>query len=73
MIDIFVTAGNGPSRSLLIADKLDQYLVGKSIETVQSKVTQFMNSNFAHRGVDTDNPTLFRSSYTIPFNYFGAE
>jgi hypothetical protein len=72
IVDIFTSAGNGPKPTSLIADKLDQYLVGKSVSTQSGAVTQFLNSSLDYRGVDKDNPALFRSTYTIPFNYFGV-
>lgn len=72
IIDIFTPAGNGPRESSLIADKLDQYLAGKTIATVGNNSTQFRGSSLNHLGNDKDNPALFRSVYTIPFNYFGV-
>lgn len=71
-VDIFTSAGNGPRRASLIADKLDQYLVGKVLTTSLNGTTQFASSNMRHVGVDKDNPALFRSIYQIPFNYFGV-
>ncbi len=71
MIDIFTKAGEGPKRSSAIADKLDSYLSGKSLSTSSGIVTQFPeNSTLDLKGIDKDNPTLFRVTYTIPFNYF---
>lgn len=70
LIDIFSSAGNGPKQPSTIADKLDQYLVGKSVKTQTNAVTQFGNSNLDFRGLDRDNLSLARSLYTIPFNYF---
>ena len=72
IIDIFTSAGNGPKRSYLIADKLDSYLQGKSINAEDGACTQFSSSFMKHLGVDKENPSLFRSSYEIPFNYFGV-
>jgi len=72
IIDIFISAGTGPNKTTLIADKLDQYLVGKSKTTLAGKRTQFQNSSLVQIGSDPDNPTLHRSSYTIPFSYFGV-
>jgi hypothetical protein len=72
LIDIFTSAGNGPGSTSLIADKLDQYLVGKSITTQAQVVTQFSTSSLTNIGIDKDNPALYRSSYTISFNYFGV-
>jgi hypothetical protein len=71
-IEIFTSAGNGPKRASIIADKLDDYLVGKSLSTVQNNVTQFMNSAMDHLGPDEDNSALHRSIYSIPFNHFGV-
>lgn len=69
IIDIFTQAGNGPKRSFAIADKLDSYLSGKSITVTSGKVVQLNSSAFKTLGKDIDNPTLFRSTYTIPFHY----
>lgn len=71
IIDIFVPAGGGPSRVSTIADRLDIYLVGKSINT-GSGVTQFQNSSLSNFGPDKANGGLFRSMYSISFNYFGV-
>jgi hypothetical protein len=72
VVDIFTPAGNGPRRTSLIADKLDQYLVGKVLTTSLNGSTQFLNSTLRSVGLDRDNPSLYRSIYQIPFNYFGV-
>lgn len=72
MIDVFISAGNGPARASFIADKLDQFLVGKLLSSGSGKATQFFGSALSHYGLDRDNPALHRSSYTIPFSYYGA-
>ena len=72
IIDIFTPVGVGPRDATLIADILDQELAGKSINSVNNNVTQFMGSTFVHVGVDSANPSLFRSNYTVPFNFFGV-
>lgn len=72
LIDIFISAGNGPRRASLIADKLDKYLVGKNIITQDTVNTQFGQSSLVNKGLDPDNPTLYASTYSIPFNYFGV-
>lgn len=72
IIDIFTPAGNGPKAAALIADKLDTYLVGKSLTTGIGSVTQLKSSALQLLGNDKDNSALYRSNYTIPFNYFGA-
>lgn len=72
IIDIFTVAGNGPKRAFTIADKLDDFLVQRSILTTQVFITQFGLSTISPKGVDKDRPSLYRVSYTIPFNYFGV-
>lgn len=72
IIDIFTPVGVGPRDASLIADTIDQCFAGKSKIAPNNSMTQFMGSNLTHRGVDPDNPALFRSSYSIPFNYFGV-
>ena len=71
IIDIFTTAGNGPKAASLIADKLDKYLQGKSVSS-NGTVTQFLSSSLSPAGIDSENKTLSRSTFTIPFNHFGA-
>lgn len=72
IIDIFTAAGDGTRKTSLIADTLDQYLVGSVLTTEMGRATQFANSSLSPIGFDKDNPALFRSSYTIPFNFFGV-
>lgn len=71
LVDIFISAGNGPIRANLIADKLDEYLIGKTIQT-GSNFTQLLISALTFSGTDSDNPSLYRANYSIPFNYFGV-
>lgn len=72
VLDIFIAAGEGPSRAFLIADKLDQYLVYKTVQTDAGGSTQFFKSALAPSGLDPSTRTLYRYSYTIPFTYFGV-
>ena len=72
VVDIFISAGNGPKRISFIADKLDDYLVGKTFSTGTTGVTQLKNSSLSLNGVDKDNPSLYRATYSIPFNHFGV-
>lgn len=72
MIDIFTPAGSGPQRTDAIADRLDTYLVGKSLSTITGKVTQFFDSSLGNGKTDTDNPTLCRTIYTLTFKYNGV-
>jgi hypothetical protein len=72
IVDIYTPVGEGPRTTSLIADAMDQYLVGKSVNTSGRGVTQFGNSSLQPGSIDKDSPTLFRSTYTIPFNFFGV-
>jgi hypothetical protein len=68
IIDIFTNAGIGTLRTDQIADRLDTYLVGKTIDKVQ-----FGTSNLTNLGIDSADTSLFRSNYVISFNYYGVE
>jgi len=72
IIDIFTSAGNGPKSIMLIADKLDKYLVGKNFST-QGKNLCLTSSSLSLSGNDKDNPALYKAAYTIPFNYFEVQ
>jgi len=67
--DLFTKAGDGPTRSFTLADKLDVYLENKYITVSPGIAIQFFSSVFRLDKVDSDNPSLFRSTYSIPFNY----
>jgi hypothetical protein len=71
MIDIFTSAGYATKDAFDIADKLDTYLLGKSI-SIGSGSTQFSASAIQPEGKDKDNPSLYRTTYSIPFNYYGV-
>lgn len=71
ILDIFTPAGNGPRRPTTIADKLDEYLSGQSITTPSGSV-QFGSSSFSFSGVDSDNASLYKSIYAIPFQFYGV-
>jgi len=70
IIDIFTVRGAGTKRASVIADILDKYLLGKSLKTDTSTVL-FLNSAMNHSGIDKDDPALYRSIYTIIFNFYG--
>lgn len=72
MVDIFIEANKGPANGFKIPDKLNQYLVGKSLSISEGRVVQFQKSSMVPSGMDRDNPKLFRYKYSIPFNLFGA-
>jgi len=69
MIDIFTGANQGPKKASIIADKLDTYLVGKLLNSNTGTV-QLGKSSMNVSGIDKDDSTLYRVTYTIPFNYF---
>lgn len=71
-VDIYVPVGEGPRNTSLIADKIDTYLVGKSYNTSGNGTLQFGNSALAPGSVDRDSPSLYRSTYSIPFNFYGV-
>jgi len=70
IIDIFVEANKGPKRASFIADKLDTFLSGKNLMPTTRISIQLGSSSISPLGLDPDNPSLYRTSYTIPFNYF---
>jgi hypothetical protein len=72
IIDIFAETGKGTKRTFEIADSLDSFLVGKSRSTSGNNVTQFTSSNVQSLGIDKDNQSLYRTQYSIPFNYYGV-
>lgn len=67
MIDIIISAGDGPAVAHAFADTLDTYLVKKSLNG-----TQFWNSSLAPRGVLKSDPTRSVYEYSLPFKYFGV-
>jgi len=69
IIDIFTSAGSGPHGSLVIADKLDSFLQGKTLSTTVGSSVQFHSSTMIPKGIEG---SLHRASYTIPFNHFGV-
>lgn len=72
IVDIYTAAGEGPMRAAVIAGRLDAYFVGKSILTGNNRL-QFGASSFAPKSIDSADPTLYRSAYSIPFNYFEVQ
>jgi len=68
IVDIFVPANEGPKRASIIADTLDSYLVGKTI--VNGGTLQLGGSSVDNDGYDKENPSLYRVTYSIPFNFF---
>jgi len=69
LVDIYTPVGGGPKRASTIADELDNFLSNKTLGTAGATV-QFKQSSIAPFGPDPDNKSLYRTTYTIPFNYF---
>ena len=67
IIDIFITAGEGPSALYSIADQLDNLMLKKTVGNLQ-----FFTSSMLPLGYDVDNPTLFRGRYQLNFTYFSG-
>jgi len=65
IIDIFISANEGPSALYSIADQLDNLMLKKTINGVQ-----FFTSTMSPLGHDVDNPVLFRGRYQLNFTYF---
>lgn len=71
IVDIYTPAGEGPIRAAVIAGKLNKYFVGTSLMTGNNRL-QFGASGLGRGKLDTADPTLYRSTYSLPFNYFEA-
>jgi hypothetical protein len=67
ILSIFVKAGNGDKDIFTIADNLDNFFEGKTLQNG----TQFGPSSVTILGLDRDDPSLFRGDYMITFNTFG--
>lgn len=70
LIDIFTDTGGGPLPAMQVADKLDEYLQERVVQTAAGAMTQLFKSSVQSFGVDRDSPELYRVLYTIPFSYF---
>jgi hypothetical protein len=70
IVDIFSTAGTGPTRTVDIADILDKYLHGKTLGTAEKGVVQLFSSSHSFIGIEE---TYARSQYSIPFKYYRGQ
>ena len=73
LVEIFTPSGKGPNRATVLADKLDIYLSGKTFTDGSGNATQLFSSGLVNNGLDADNPRLARSTFSIPFNYYGKQ
>jgi len=71
--EIFSPAGDGPSRATTIADKLDKHLSKRSVTDNAKTITQMLYSSLVDNGADKDNPSLVKSTFSLPFLHFGAQ
>jgi hypothetical protein len=65
-VEIFTEAGQSIDRPVEIADRLNTHLENKFVGQCQ-----FTGSSLTNIGLD-ENPALFKSIYTINFNFFGV-
>ncbi len=72
MAEIFTKAGKGPSRAAYIADRLDAYLAKATVENVGT-LMQTAVSSMVPNGLDKDNPSLTKNTFSVPFSYFGVQ
>jgi hypothetical protein len=68
IIDIFTKAGFGPKRALELADLVEKYFSSKSFGASKYSV-QFSQGVYSEVGLDSENLSLFRSTYSLPFSY----
>jgi hypothetical protein len=67
-IEIYTAYGDGGVRAYEIADKLDNYLLGMTLDDS----VQFSASTMVPKGRDAINAGLSRYQYSIPFNLYGV-
>ena len=65
-VKIFVKAGEGSKRTMIISDKLDALLQNKTYGT-----TELGTSYLTVEGLDPSNSALYSASYIIPFTHYG--
>lgn len=70
-IDIFSEAGLGMKATNAIADTLDDYLESKTMPANGINI-QFGQSSSSPMGPCRDNNALYRTIYSISFNYYGV-
>jgi hypothetical protein len=66
-VKIFVKAGEGQSRVMVISDILDTLLENKTLPNGTRLKTSYLNVE----GLDPQNKALYSASYIIPFTKFG--
>lgn len=66
-VKIFVSAGEGQSRIMEIADSLDTVFQNKKLTRGTELHTSYLNVE----GLDPSNKALYSASYIIPFKIYG--
>ena len=66
-VKIFVSAGQGQSRTMAISDTLDIVLQNKKLTRGTELYTSYLNVE----GLDPKNQALYSASYIIPFKIYG--
>ena len=66
IVQIYTQAGNGISRAVEIADLLDALLQGKQLP----RGTITGTSSMSVRGIDSQDNSLFRADYVVPFRRY---
>jgi hypothetical protein len=72
IIEIFTPRNIGPNRAFMIADILDGYLVNKNISLGSGHTQIGRISVLGDPKPDSENSSLCRTKYSIPFNFFGV-
>ena len=66
-VKIFVSAGQGQSRTMAISDILDNVFQNKKLTRGTELYTSYLNVE----GLDPKNQALYSASYIIPFKIYG--
>ena len=70
--EIYTAFDKGPAPANIIADALDTELTQRIVQLTPTTSVQFYEGVLVHKGRDRDNPTLTRTTFSIPFHYFGV-
>ena len=73
LIDIFTPVGKGPSRTSVIADKLDAYLLGKSFNVGSMGATTQIPKTSNLRTTGAGDSAFCHAIYQVQFNHFRLE
>lgn len=68
LAEIFVPKEKTSIPISIVADALDRFLAGKTLEASTGSV-QFFGSSIGNKRLDSSNPALYRAEYSINFTY----